>query len=140
VDTAHLLIGGTDPAELTRQAPERVAHVHWFNDLFRPVMQRLFALLDAGELGELQRVDATEMSPCESWGARRGTRSSYIYQLEAFIRALRGGPPMPTGPDDAVTTAQRVAGSVERPPGCHAANSPTRQSAVASRRCSPGRG
>ena len=28
LDTGHLLIGGTDPAELTRQAPERVAHVH----------------------------------------------------------------------------------------------------------------
>jgi inosose dehydratase len=26
LDTGHLLIGGTDPAELTRQAPERVAH------------------------------------------------------------------------------------------------------------------
>ena len=28
LDTGHLLIGGTDPAELTRQAPERFAHVH----------------------------------------------------------------------------------------------------------------
>jgi predicted dehydrogenase len=37
-----------------------------------------------------------------------GTRSSYIYQLEEFIRALRGGPPMPTGPDDAVATAQLI--------------------------------
>jgi predicted dehydrogenase len=37
-----------------------------------------------------------------------GTRSSYIFQLEAFIRALRGGAPMPTGPDDAVPTAQLI--------------------------------
>jgi inosose dehydratase len=29
LDTGHLLIGGTDPAELTRQAPERIAHVHF---------------------------------------------------------------------------------------------------------------
>src|SRR4029450_13754715 len=29
LDTGHLLIGGPDPAELTRQAPERVAHVHF---------------------------------------------------------------------------------------------------------------
>src|SRR3712207_1737942 len=29
LDTGHLLIGGTDPAELARQAPERVAHVHF---------------------------------------------------------------------------------------------------------------
>jgi sugar phosphate isomerase/epimerase len=26
LDTGHLLIGGTDPAELTRQAPDRIAH------------------------------------------------------------------------------------------------------------------
>jgi predicted dehydrogenase len=37
-----------------------------------------------------------------------GTRSSYIYQLEALIPALRGGPPMPTGPDDAVATARLI--------------------------------
>ena len=37
-----------------------------------------------------------------------GTRSSYLYQLEAFIRALRGGSPMPTGPDDAVATARLI--------------------------------
>jgi inosose dehydratase len=29
LDTGHLLIGGTDPAELTRQAPERIAHTHF---------------------------------------------------------------------------------------------------------------
>ncbi|GAA1234968.1 sugar phosphate isomerase/epimerase family protein [Pseudonocardia alaniniphila] len=28
LDTGHLLIGGTDPAELTRQAPHRIAHAH----------------------------------------------------------------------------------------------------------------
>jgi inosose dehydratase len=28
LDTGHLLIGGTDPAALARQAPERIAHVH----------------------------------------------------------------------------------------------------------------
>ena len=28
LDTGHLLIGGTDPAELTRQVPDRIAHVH----------------------------------------------------------------------------------------------------------------
>lgn len=39
-----------------------------------------------------------------------GERSSYLYQLEAFISALRGGPPMPTGPDDAVATAELIDG------------------------------
>ena len=28
LDTGHLLIGGSDPAELAHQAPERIAHVH----------------------------------------------------------------------------------------------------------------
>jgi inosose dehydratase len=28
LDTGHLLIGGTDPAELTRQSPARIAHAH----------------------------------------------------------------------------------------------------------------
>jgi inosose dehydratase len=28
LDSGHLLIGGTDPAELARQVPDRVAHVH----------------------------------------------------------------------------------------------------------------
>ena len=43
------------------------------------------------------------------WTSRwKHTRSSYIYQLEALIAALRGGTPMPTGPDDAVATAQLI--------------------------------
>jgi inosose dehydratase len=29
LDTGHLLIGGTDPAELARQAPDRIAHLHF---------------------------------------------------------------------------------------------------------------
>jgi predicted dehydrogenase len=37
-----------------------------------------------------------------------GTRSSYLYQLEALTGALRGGAPMPTGPDDAVATAELI--------------------------------
>ena len=28
LDTGHLLIGGTDPGDLARQAPERIAHLH----------------------------------------------------------------------------------------------------------------
>ncbi len=200
-----------------------VTVVEGFHYLFHPVMQRLFALLDAGELGELRRVDALIAMPepddsdprwsfdlaggalmdlgCYGLHAHRalgrwaggepelvdaqaqerpgapgvdesleahlrfpsgatgrvrcsmahprfemtlrvegsfgeatvldfvqphkddrlmvstdrdvrtehlGTRSSYIYQLEELITALRGGPPMPTGPDDAVATAQLI--------------------------------
>jgi predicted dehydrogenase len=37
-----------------------------------------------------------------------GTRSSYTYQLEAFIAAVRNGVPMPTDADDAVATMQLI--------------------------------
>jgi predicted dehydrogenase len=50
-----------------------------------------------------------------------GTRSSYIYQLEAFIGAVRHGAPMPTDATDAVVTMRlidecyRIAGLDPRP-------------------------
>src|SRR6478736_1643537 len=45
LDTGHLLIGGTDPAELTRQAPERVAHTH-----FKDVDDQIAAQVRSGRL------------------------------------------------------------------------------------------
>jgi predicted dehydrogenase len=50
-----------------------------------------------------------------------GTRSSYIYQLEAFVSAVRSGVPMPTDADDGVRTmtlidqCYRAAGFQPRP-------------------------
>lgn len=52
---------------------------------------------------------------------RLGRRSSYTYQLEAFAARLRGGAPLPLGPDDAVETmtlideCYRAAGFGPRP-------------------------
>jgi Sugar phosphate isomerases/epimerases len=43
LDTGHLLIGGTDPAELTRQAPHRIAHTH-----FKDVDSRLAKQVQSG--------------------------------------------------------------------------------------------
>jgi inosose dehydratase len=40
LDTGHLLIGGTDPAELARQAPERIAHIH-FKDVDAHLARRV---------------------------------------------------------------------------------------------------
>jgi inosose dehydratase len=40
LDTGHLLIGGTDPAELAGQAPERIAHVH-FKDVDARLARRV---------------------------------------------------------------------------------------------------
>ena len=40
LDTGHLLIGGTDPAELTRQVPDRIAHTH-FKDVDNTVAAKV---------------------------------------------------------------------------------------------------
>ena len=45
LDTGHLLIGGTDPAELTRQAPDRIAHTH-----FKDVDEQIAARVRSGRL------------------------------------------------------------------------------------------
>jgi inosose dehydratase len=45
LDTGHLLIGGTDPAELTRQAPDRIAHTH-----FKDVNDRIAGQVRSGRL------------------------------------------------------------------------------------------
>jgi inosose dehydratase len=51
LDTGHLLIGGTDPTELARQAPERIAHVH-----FKDVDARLARRVQDGRLTYTQGV------------------------------------------------------------------------------------
>jgi inosose dehydratase len=45
LDTGHLLIGGTDPAELARQAPDRIAHLH-----LKDVNSRMAAKVRSGRL------------------------------------------------------------------------------------------
>ncbi|GHA68407.1 inosose dehydratase [Streptomyces tauricus] len=51
LDTGHLLIGGTDPAELTRQAPERIAHTH-----MKDVDAALAAKVQSGRLSYTDAV------------------------------------------------------------------------------------
>lgn len=51
LDTGHLLIGGTDPAELTRQAPERIAHTH-----FKDVDDTIAARVRSGRLSYTEAV------------------------------------------------------------------------------------
>ncbi len=51
LDTGHLLIGGTDPAELTRQAPERIAHTH-----FKDVNSQIAAQVRSGRLSYTEGV------------------------------------------------------------------------------------
>ena len=51
LDTGHLLVGGTDPVELARRAPERVAHVH-LKDVDAAAAERV----RAGRTGYTQAV------------------------------------------------------------------------------------
>jgi inosose dehydratase len=51
LDTGHLLIGGTDPAELTRQAPDRIAHTH-----LKDVDSRIADTVRAGRLSYTEGV------------------------------------------------------------------------------------
>jgi inosose dehydratase len=53
LDTGHLLIGGTDPAELTRQVPERIAHTH-----LKDVDGRIAARVRDGQLSYTEGVRA----------------------------------------------------------------------------------
>ena len=51
LDTGHLLIGGTDPAELARQAPDRIAHLH-----LKDVDSTMAAKVQAGRLTYTEAV------------------------------------------------------------------------------------
>ncbi|OBF19690.1 sugar phosphate isomerase/epimerase [Mycobacterium sp. ACS4331] len=53
LDTGHLLIGGTDPLELTRAVPERIAHAH-----LKDVDAALATRVRSGELSYTEAVAA----------------------------------------------------------------------------------
>ncbi|MCW2511570.1 MAG: inosose dehydratase [Mycobacterium sp.] len=53
LDTGHLLIGGTDPLELTRQVPERIKHAH-----LKDVNLKLAAQVQSGDLTYTEAVAA----------------------------------------------------------------------------------
>ena len=51
LDTGHLLIGGTDPLQLAREVPDRIAHAH-----LKDVDAELAADVQAGELTYTEAV------------------------------------------------------------------------------------
>jgi inosose dehydratase len=75
LDTGHLLIGGTDPATLARQAPERIAHVH-----FKDVDGRLARRVQDGHLTYTQGVRDGMYRPLGSGDV----------DVEAIVGSLRG--------------------------------------------------
>ena len=66
LDTGHLLIGGTDPAELARQAPERIAHLH-----LKDVDSTIAARVQSGQLTYSEAVRAGNVSATRSRRRRR---------------------------------------------------------------------
>jgi inosose dehydratase len=61
LDTGHLLIGGTDPAALARQVPERIAHTH-----LKDVDGRFARRVQGGELTYTEAVRAGLYRPLGS--------------------------------------------------------------------------
>ena len=74
LDTGHLLIGGTDPAELARQVPDRIAHTH-FKDVDAEQGQA-----GAGRAADLHRGRARRHVPAGRAGRRRlrGDRHEHL--------------------------------------------------------------
>lgn len=75
LDTGHLLIGGTDPAELARQVPERVAHTH-----LKDVDGRFARRVQGGELTYTDAVREGMYRPLGSGDV----------DVESIVRSLEG--------------------------------------------------
>jgi inosose dehydratase len=75
LDTGHLLIGGTDPAELTRQSPDRIAHTH-----LKDVDSTIAAKVRAGRLTYTEAVNRGMYRPL-------GTGD---VDVAAIVNTLRG--------------------------------------------------
>ena len=75
LDTGHLLIGGTDPADLTRQAPERIAHTH-----LKDVDSQVADKVRAGRLSYTEAVAAGMYRPL-------GTGD---VDVESIVQTLQG--------------------------------------------------
>lgn len=100
LDTGHLLIGGTDPAELARQVPHRIGHVH-LKDVNRQVASQLaggaisyqdavarglYRPLGDGDVGIKGVVAALETSGYQGW---------YVLEQDTILpSAPDGGGPL----------------------------------------------
>ena len=99
LDTGHLLIGGTDPAELTRQAPDRIAHAH-----FKDVNDQIAAQVRSGRLTYTEGVQRGMYRPLGSGDVdfaaivgylrRRGYGGWYVLEQDTILT----GEPRGEGP------------------------------------------
>ena len=103
LDTGHLLIGGTDPAELAREAAARIGHVH-LKDVTAAVAQKvaggeisytqgvaggLYRPLGQGDIDVAGVVGALEAAGYQGW---------YVLEQDTIL----DGPPADEGPVRAV--------------------------------------
>ncbi len=85
LDTGHLLIGGTDPAELTRQAPGRIAHTH-----FKDVDDTIAAQVRSGQ-AHLHRRRQARHVPAAGSRRRRLRRHRQLPAEPRLRRLVRPG-------------------------------------------------
>jgi inosose dehydratase len=77
LDTGHLLIGGTNPAELARQAPDRIAHLH-----LKDVDSTVAAKVQSGRLSYSEAVGQGMYRPL-------GTGDVDVPAIIGYLRAQR---------------------------------------------------
>lgn len=105
LDTGHLLLGGSDPAELVREAPSRIAHVH-----LKDIDAGLAARVGSGEIGYRAAVAQGLYRPLGAGGLAvgevvaqleaNGYRGWYVLEQDAV---LEGEPAVGEGPLHAAT-------------------------------------
>lgn len=107
LDTGHLLIGGTDPAELASRAADRIAHVH-----LKDVDAALAARVRVGDIGYQAAVAAGMYKPLGTGDVdiagivRTLSSSGYVgwYVMEQDT-VLTEEPPAGSGPRDDVAAS-----------------------------------
>jgi inosose dehydratase len=117
LDTGHLLIGGTDPAELARQVPDRIAHTH-----LKDVDGSLAARVRSGRLTYTEAVrdgmyrplgtGDVDVEAIVSALGRRGYDGWYVLEQDTILTAEpRGEGPV----TDVRTSADYVRSVLSRP-------------------------
>ncbi|MET9563443.1 sugar phosphate isomerase/epimerase family protein [Streptomyces tauricus] len=115
LDTGHLLIGGTDPAELTRQAPERIAHTHMKDvdaALAVKVQSGRLSYTDAVRDGMYRPLGAgdVDVQAIVSHLGARGYDGWYVLEQDTILT----GEPAGKGPVDDVWSSAEYLRSVLR--------------------------
>jgi inosose dehydratase len=110
LDTGHLLIGGTDPAELTRQAPERIAHTHVKDvdlGMARKVQAGRLTYTEAVRAGMYRPVGHGDVDFAAIIGHLRGRGYEGWYVLEQDT-ILTEEPPGTGPPPDVLTSVDAL--------------------------------